>query len=193
MSYSLNEFEALALKAARGAGLPWGLAEEAGKAVRILSSFGFDAGPVLLEALKAPKHEYNGLMFGPSLCDNPGQLTKLKIDEPLTAPGLLIAFVTLAVATADLCICLKWKHCEVYISKWELYASSIDGFYAREASPVWITTVKAPKGHKQKSYDRAFIADDIYETLNALAAKTYAPATEASRISGAGSGLSDND
>ena len=41
MSYSLNEFEALALKAARGAGLPWGLAEEAGKAVRILSSFGF--------------------------------------------------------------------------------------------------------------------------------------------------------
>ena len=66
MSYSLNEFEALALKAARGAGLPWGLAEEAGKAVRILSSFGFDAGPVLLEALKAPKHEYNGLMCGPS-------------------------------------------------------------------------------------------------------------------------------
>ena len=40
MSYSLNEYEALALRAARGAGLSWGLAEEAGKAVKILSSLG---------------------------------------------------------------------------------------------------------------------------------------------------------
>ena len=34
---SLNETEALARKAARGAGLPWGLAEETGKAVRWLA------------------------------------------------------------------------------------------------------------------------------------------------------------
>ena len=28
MSYSLNEFQALARKAARGSGVPWGIAEE---------------------------------------------------------------------------------------------------------------------------------------------------------------------
>ena len=33
MSWSLGETAALALKAARGAGLPWGLAEEAAGAV----------------------------------------------------------------------------------------------------------------------------------------------------------------
>lgn len=193
MSYSLNEYETLALKAARGAGLPWGLAEEAGKAIRVLSSFGFDAGPVLLEALKEPKYPYNGLILGTSLCDNPNQLAELKIEGPVTAPGLLVAFVTLAVATTDRCVYLKWKDFEVYISNWELCSSSTEGFYALTASPVWIGTTKAPKGQKQQALDRAFIADDVYEKLNALASKTYAPSTEASRIAGAGAGLSDND
>ena len=36
MNYSLNEIDGLARKAARGAGLEWGLTEEAGKAVRWL-------------------------------------------------------------------------------------------------------------------------------------------------------------
>ena len=34
MTWSLNEIESLAKKAARGAGLDWGLAEEAGKTTR---------------------------------------------------------------------------------------------------------------------------------------------------------------
>ena len=34
MSFSLNEIEAMGRRAARGAGLHWGIAEEAGKAVR---------------------------------------------------------------------------------------------------------------------------------------------------------------
>ena len=38
MNYSLNEIEAMVKKAARGAGLSWGLCEEAGKAVRWLES-----------------------------------------------------------------------------------------------------------------------------------------------------------
>lgn len=39
MSHSLGELEALCRKAARGAGLPWGAAEEAGQAVRRLAAF----------------------------------------------------------------------------------------------------------------------------------------------------------
>ena len=57
MNYSLNEYEALAYKAARGCGLAWGLAEEAGKAVRTLSALGLESAPILLEALENPsKH-----------------------------------------------------------------------------------------------------------------------------------------
>ncbi|NND22495.1 MAG: DUF3726 domain-containing protein, partial [Silicimonas sp.] len=42
MSYSLNEVEATAKKAARGAGYPWGLAEEAAKATRWLCAHDID-------------------------------------------------------------------------------------------------------------------------------------------------------
>ena len=40
MTFSLNEIEAIGKRAARGAGLPWGLAEEAGKAARWLTARG---------------------------------------------------------------------------------------------------------------------------------------------------------
>jgi hypothetical protein len=45
MLFSLNEIEAQLRKAARGAGLPWGLAEEAGKAARWLAMHGIDGLP----------------------------------------------------------------------------------------------------------------------------------------------------
>ena len=40
MSYSLNEFQALARKAAGGSGVAWGIAEEAGMAARYLCEHG---------------------------------------------------------------------------------------------------------------------------------------------------------
>ena len=55
MDYSLNEYEALAFKAARGAGLAWGIAEEAGKAVRTLSSLGLESASILRECLENPQ------------------------------------------------------------------------------------------------------------------------------------------
>ncbi|MEL7259121.1 MAG: DUF3726 domain-containing protein, partial [Pseudomonadota bacterium] len=44
MSWSLNEVESLARKAARGAGYSWGLAEEAGKATRWTCAAGWPGG-----------------------------------------------------------------------------------------------------------------------------------------------------
>ena len=49
MTWSLNEIETLSRKAARGAGLSWGLAEEAGKATRWLAAAGLP-GPQVLAA-----------------------------------------------------------------------------------------------------------------------------------------------
>ena len=48
---SLNEVETLAAKAARGAGLPWGLAEDAAKAARWLAAFGLPWPETLLRLL----------------------------------------------------------------------------------------------------------------------------------------------
>jgi hypothetical protein len=37
------------------------------------------------------------------------------------------------------------------------------------------------------------IGDEIWEALSAFAHRTYVPASEASRLKGAGAGLTDND
>ena len=53
MSYSLNEMEATAKRAARGAGYSWGLAEEASKATRWLCTQGLDGAAELAHVLGA--------------------------------------------------------------------------------------------------------------------------------------------
>ena len=49
MNYSLNAVESTAKRAARGAGYPWGLAEEAGKATRWLSHQGLEGCGALFD------------------------------------------------------------------------------------------------------------------------------------------------
>ena len=51
MTFSLNEIEATAKRAARGAGYSWGLAEEAAKATRWLCARGIDGTRALAELL----------------------------------------------------------------------------------------------------------------------------------------------
>ena len=51
---SSNEVDALAKKAAKGAGMPWGLAAEAGKATRWLADRGLPGPAVLADLLETP-------------------------------------------------------------------------------------------------------------------------------------------
>ncbi|MBL8571689.1 MAG: DUF3726 domain-containing protein [Phreatobacter sp.] len=53
MDLSLNEVEAIAAKAARGAGLSWGGAEEIGKAARAMATAGANWDGLLLDLLPA--------------------------------------------------------------------------------------------------------------------------------------------
>ena len=90
MSWSLAEIEAETRKATRGAGLPWGLAEEAGKAVRWLAMHGIDATAALCDVLdqhaagqldlaitegiagrwRAPGQRLSPLALGAAICDH---------------------------------------------------------------------------------------------------------------------------
>ncbi|MGC1487905.1 MAG: DUF3726 domain-containing protein, partial [Albidovulum sp.] len=53
--YSQSEIEALGIKAARGAGYDWGMAEEAGMAARWLAHEGLPGPELLLACLQAPR------------------------------------------------------------------------------------------------------------------------------------------
>jgi hypothetical protein len=75
---SLNEAETLAAKAARCAGFSWGLADEIGRAARVLAMQGEDWGEALLalvgaaQALEAPSAERIALFAGEPLIEEIG-------------------------------------------------------------------------------------------------------------------------
>ena len=94
MAFSLNEIEATCKRAARGAGLPWGLAEEAGKAARWLTARGLPGAEELAEVLarndgksygdlapvsadgvwRAPAGRLCPIVTGAALCDRAAEI-----------------------------------------------------------------------------------------------------------------------
>ncbi|MDP2802192.1 MAG: DUF3726 domain-containing protein [Phreatobacter sp.] len=122
---SLNEVETLAAKAARGAGLSWGGAEEFGRAARLLATAGRD-WPALVTALAGTADDVAAEAAALARCEATLEAAGLG------APGS-------GVAT------------------------------------------------------RAAVAPATLAALEALAARTYVPASAQSRVLGAGAGLTDND
>ena len=55
-----------------------------------------------------------------------------------------------------------------------------------EVNDIGFVPPVVPAGHSE-------VADAVWARLNALAMQTYVPETEASRLSGAGAGLVDDD
>jgi len=116
MTFSLNEIEATSKRATRGAGYPWGLAEEAAKATRWLCENGFDGAAQLALLLQRdlaknlsdhvpqdPSMDWQGegglcpLATGATLSDfafliNEGPVSLHNVE----CPSMLLPFVALA-------------------------------------------------------------------------------------------------
>lgn len=211
--WSLGEVEALARKAARGAGCSWGLAEEAGRAVRWLAARGLP-GPEALVALLAwrdgldhaavvpvPGPEgWAGLsgpvcpiVAGAMLCDGlwPGGQGALQLG-PVVQPLLLLPFAAWLAQARRQALGLSWGETAVTLAP--------GGGLAREgpllaAAPARVRIGAEAMGRAAIAVpgNRARADGAVVAALERLAARTYAPATEASRLVGAGAGLSDND
>lgn len=201
MNLSLGELEALALKAAKGAGLDWGLAAEAGKACRWLAAHGFDGpnallGELTLAGWQPPK--LNGATFtaqsaltlGPSLCDHTHLLQQSgQFILPETIAALpVLPFAAQISQSLNSPICLTTSD-----AAFTLHDAQI--FPATRSRQSTLTLCAPPSIAPQiiPKSTRVTLSADTYQTLTAFAHKTYAPATEASRLAGAGAGLSDND
>ena len=204
---SLNEVEALAAKAARGAGLAWGLCEDAGKAARWLASCGLDWAPSLLALLAAhdklggpldrnSDRQLSPFLTGTYLADlGAADQTLKQVANPLW----LLPFAARVAATRGNAIRVGWG--TVAISVWPSggdVAGTFSDLQAVEASAVtWglvvpgqgAAVIEAPLAHSTRSSIR--LAD--WQALEALGARTYAPASAQSRATGAGAGLTDSD
>ena len=210
MNLSLNEVEATAKKAARGATYPWGLAEEAGKATRWLCSHDIDGCRALIDLLgridgtdilgwlpritdgiwAARDGMLCPLATGAAISDGAAEVAAKGIRTgAIAAPMLLAPFAALlarefgkplTISIGDVALC-----------------TDAERLSASGEIPAWSSEVRIRVGgsvdQSRRIVTRANPAPADWDALLSLAHRTYAPATDDSRLRGAGAGLSDND
>lgn len=199
MSWSLGELAALALKATRGAGLPWGLAEEAAGAVFWLHQRnlpGISALCGYLDGCDQPPGADDArcpLVTGTALSDGshpcPSQMDDTIDLGVVTAPLLLLPFVaTISPGTiwleAGMAGRAAYSSPDHWHSEWLRGSAACQLRFARgpQIDP-------GQEGQTRLPDQFACCVD----RLTGYAHRTYAPATSQSRLAGAGAGLTDND
>lgn len=221
MHASLNEIESLCKKAARGAGLSWGLAEEAGKAARWLSAHGLDGPGVLAQQLQendgcayaqlapdvraepwqGPGHALCPLIAGATLSDHAQRLRHNGHIElrHVAHPQLLLPFASSIARQLGLWLELSWEACRLrFAPSGEVWLIQAQNLGAASTAQVRCAGVH-PTESLAEPHARALagripeLGDTPQHDLDQLAARTYVPASEASRLLGAGAGLSDNN
>jgi hypothetical protein len=190
MELSLNEVESLAVKAARGAGFSWGLADDIGRGARALASEGADWSASLLALLARagafdPPSARRSALWLSGEPDMRGQ-------TPL-CPVRTAAFVNdappdigegaLRLLNVGLPI---WLHAllrtqGLWRVETDLGAAAADAALRRggEAAPAAVS--------------RATLAPRDFDALNAYAARIYVPESDRSRARGAGGGRVDDE
>ncbi|MCR9138657.1 MAG: DUF3726 domain-containing protein [Alphaproteobacteria bacterium] len=214
--FSLNEIEAMGKRAARGAGLSWGLAEEAGKAARWLSAQNLPGPDLLFSVLQktdgrppserapvsitgvwqAPAGPLCPLVTGSTLCDQAPELADGRTIRlgPTLQPLLLAPYLAAAAKLSGSAFELAWDDVVLLMDAETLsYADDETSLNPDIAQSVRCRQTASDLRHPRKKRSVLAVNSDVWEGLNILAMRTFAPATEASRVAGAGTELSDND
>jgi hypothetical protein len=217
MIVSLNEIENLSLKACRGAGMSWGLAEEAAQAARWLAGTGL-AWDQSLARLLAQRHQISGpslsgreirgsiggsplcpIHAGAAIADLLGHGTSLTLHDILE-PIWLLPFahrparpgrnVVLTWPTGTICFGAVVVPAISEQPTSGLATGRLDWLRA-ELLPEDASETRAALVHGRSDERLADAAS--WANLEAWAARTYVAASVQSRIAGAGAGLLDND
>lgn len=216
MSRSLNEIAAHAKHAARGAGLSWGMAEEAARATRWLASHDLAGLAALSEVLTkndglpheqvapvsldgewhAPRGDLCPLAAGTTLNDCADRLAE---GQPVTManvsyPLLVLPFAAWAAVHLDKPVKILWDNLQIDTDGCGIWIEDPH----RDINTARAVTVTCQLADKRTDAAdlprlRGTAAPDAWAKLDAFAQRTFAPATKASRLLGAGAGMSDND
>jgi len=215
---SLAEIETLGMKAARGAGLSWGMAEEAGMAARWLAAHRLPGPELLLRHLESfdrrawravapivgariwrtddgaalcPLAAGAALSDRAGLADGPG--ARPITLEPVADPGLLLPFAALAARGLGRPLRIAWNGMVAVV------AAAGVAFEADERSVMDATAARVviepaapPAALRGAEAAPRRVPLAVWQGLDRLAFRTYVPASEASRA-GAGAGTTDND
>lgn len=209
MSWSLSETGALALKAARGAGMTWGFAEEVSEAIKWLQGYGLPGVAALCRYLswynlqKSSLPEWSGasredntypycpLSIGIEISDG---LIQVPSDTEVSLglirqPLLLLPFVSNSVTEGsglyaeDFCIsgALGKKNLKMHSDFSDtLLLDQSECFIRPLSKALVIAKTKTPALRLPDCYGGCI------EVLDTFATRIYAPSTELSRSRGAG-------
>jgi hypothetical protein len=210
MIVSLNEIETTMLKAARGAGMAWGLAEEAAQAARWLAArcLPFEALFAFLLESEAWRSEVriDGASLGPRsagdwLCpiragawlSDIGDNLSVRIERVL-CPLLLAPFAARRKGQSELAwegATLQFDADAVALPPQRLAALEIARTDAAELKPAQF--FEARRSFLVPNEGGWSIDVAGWSKLQSFEARVYVPASLGSRLSGAGAALSDND
>jgi hypothetical protein len=208
---SRPEVEALCLKAARGAGLSWGLAEEAGFAAGWVQAQGLDGTAALLAhllagpgatPLPAPGHwtaqgdaPLCPLVLGAALSDfralPEGALSPMLTTAPVGHPLLLVPALAALARARGAALSLRWPDGSVQVAPDGALTGDRAALETLTQAALTLATsddTPTPAGTPPAKP----CAPAVLAGLNALAMKTTVPASASSRED-AGAGTSDND
>ncbi len=172
MIRSRNEIAGMALKAARGAGVPLGHAEDFARAVDFMAE---SEMLLLSNALSGP--------FDVAVTESP---------LIFSGPTIMVAPMAIdAIAAGEQSVALQGAHPEALLNAYFHYARQAYGLCVNFSDGVVMQSsdlkvIDMPA-------EAINVPDTIWQQWNDLAGNTYVPETEASRLSGAGAGLTDND
>ena len=212
---TLVEIEGYFRKVARATGMHWGLAEEAGKAARWLAAYELPGPELMLLHLQAIEgKDYSGYKpeIGPDMWQAKGETmcpiitgaaiadrAKLMLDGDtinlgaVAYPILLAATIGQASRCHDIILTTSWAGVTLnYYGNGIRIEGNRDDLLLAQVDAVSCRQTFDTTPEQLPSTMAYAIDSDIWKTVDQLAFRTYAPATEQSRA-GAGAGLTDND
>ena len=205
IEWSLNELDLMVRRATRGSGLDWGIAEEAGKAIRWLCSFGFDGVSLLLEELTEANKETalvnisksvwtgsSALLIGIALIDRVGLSLPHRI-KGLKNPLFLAPFLAQRAAAEKRSLTLDWTQGSISIT-----SSGRVSVHGNLLSQNQVCIILSEQddvifGNEIYYIYRALITQDKVDQLREIAHRTYVPNSLSNQAVDAGGGLIDND
>jgi hypothetical protein len=178
MKRSLNEIGGMVLKAARGAGVPLGHCEDLAAAAVYLA--GTDPGRLgaVLDALAGP-YKVADAQWSTVVLDCPN--ARMIMAGPVAADALAAGVERVVLRDLDVP--------RLMLALCAARGLVVDHHFKGADLHLVLTQGIPPRPTAQA----ATVSDQLWIQLSDLASKTYVPATEASRLSGAGAGLNDND
>ena len=196
-NYSLTEIEAQSRKAARGAGYEWGEADDLSKGVRWLCANGHNGMQILLDLLHdidgrtkecrpTPalfngeyQAEVCGLSLGCTLSDRGADvLDGITINANILCPMIALAILGNSLHDTAMHVVTDHGTAVICISSAE-FDGSFDTTQAMRFEKVALPV-------KLKREKMVHIETGLWAAVNVFAHRTYVPATEESRLKGAG-------